>query len=169
MSLIKQNIARLGELKQVLQAMNNESYTELRALLSGASVGQHIRHIIEFYICLQKGWSVGQVCYDSRQRDGRIENDVVYSEIVLDQILKFLGNCPTDKPLDLKGNYSPDNTTFKLFKSSFYRELAYALDHTVHHLAIVRIALSEHGEDKVLTKDFGVAPSTIRYRRQNIS
>ena len=46
------NQAILSQLSDLLNAISPESYTAPLLLLHGSSVGQHVRHTIEFYQCL---------------------------------------------------------------------------------------------------------------------
>ena len=49
-------------------------------------------------------------------------------------------------------------------KSSFERELLYCLDHAIHHQALIKIGLKELHLSHLVSPDFGVAYSTLRYR-----
>ncbi len=42
----KQNLL---ELKELLQKLSEEQYSRPSEILSGASIGQHLRHVLEFY------------------------------------------------------------------------------------------------------------------------
>ena len=50
--------------------------------------------------------------------------------------------------------------------SSIGRELMYAYDHAIHHLAMVKIGMNVHYPEVSINKDLGVAPSTLKYRKQ---
>jgi len=166
MTLIHHNINKLEEIKYLLQQLPQNLYTEPKEILSGATIGQHFRHILEFYICLEKGVQTGIVSYDERERNVLIETNLAHAVNCIERLIHFLTSLKNDCSLEMKANYSNSPDKPAIIQSSLYRELAYALDHTVHHLAIVRIALSE-GKDMVeVDSNFGVAPSTIRYREQ---
>jgi hypothetical protein len=49
-------------------------------------------------------------------------------------------------------------------RSTIGRELVYNIEHTIHHLAIVKIALKVIIPSMEIPEHFGVAPSTIRHR-----
>jgi hypothetical protein len=48
--------------------------------------------------------------------------------------------------------------------SSARRELQFLLSHTVHHYALIAMICRQYGVG--VEEDFGVAPSTLKYRRQ---
>ena len=166
MTLIHHNIKKLEEIKSLLLQFSEELYTAPRGILSEATIGQHFRHILEFYICLEKGSKTGIVSYDERERNVLLENDMEYVMKSIGKLIQFLSSLKNDCSLKMKANYSDANEELTIIQTSLYRELAYALDHTVHHLAIVKIALSEEVESVHVDSNFGVAPSTIRYRDQ---
>lgn len=62
-------------LNNVLNQLTNEQYQQPCKALSNATIGQHVRHILELYTCLYTGYQTGIVNYDNRQRDTRIEQD----------------------------------------------------------------------------------------------
>lgn len=163
MQLTKHNIETLIDVETSINILNEQEFTTPIDLLSGSSIGQHIRHIIEFYDCIFKPDSGSVISYDNRKRDVRIETDPYFALQKTDEIKKHLGQITEDKKLIFVGNYSTNEQSKTVFPTSLYRELAYALDHTIHHLAIVKIGLSVL--NKQVHENFGVAPSTIRNRK----
>lgn len=163
MSLIYHNITKLTELKKLTKELSPVVYVRKNSLLSGATIGQHFRHIIEFYNCIQNGHNQNFVCYDDRKRDELIETEQEYAINKIHEAIFFLNSIKKDKSIDMHVNYSVDKNEKITVSTSLFRELAYALDHTIHHLAIVKIALQE--EEIELSNDFGVAPSTLIYQK----
>ena len=51
--------------------------------------------------------------------------------------------------------------------TSFDREEIYLVEHSIHHFALIRIALKTYFSSIKIDDNFGVAPSTIAYRLQN--
>ena len=49
--------------------------------------------------------------------------------------------------------------------TNYYREIAYNLEHTIHHMALIRVGLRELG-DIAVDDSYGVASSTLKYRKQ---
>ena len=52
------------ELVQLTEKISEEDYSMARTELQGASVGQHVRHMIEMLECLERGYDLGEVNYD---------------------------------------------------------------------------------------------------------
>ena len=163
MSLVIQNLERLREIRVLIKRLPKKLYSKKLDILNGASVGQHLRHIIEFYLCIIKGLKDGKVSYDRRERDVLIEDHGFYAISALDKIIRFLKLTNGDRALVLTANYNHSLEETSYLHTSLFRELAYALDHAVHHMAIVKIALLE--EDFAVDDNLGVASSTIRNRR----
>lgn len=167
MSLIHHNVKKLEEINILLEKLPEELFIRPKEVLSGSSIGQHFRHILEFYICLIKGLDTGIISYDSRERNIEIETDKNTASKIIMEIIYFFNSVQCNRNLIFSASYSSisgePNTEIS---TTLYREFAYALDHTIHHLAIVKIALSEEKETAIISKNLGVAPSTIRYRDQ---
>ena len=166
MTLIKINKQKLEDLSQFIEALPSYLYTESKELLNGASIGQHFRHIIEFYSTIEKGLDSNIISYDDRERNTNIENDIEYALKKINDLVLFLSKIKEDKKITLKADYSTDSDKSTFIQSTLFRELAYAHDHTVHHLAIIKIALIENKDSINVDPNFGVAPSTIRYKKQ---
>lgn len=165
MSIANQNVAKLIEMKNLLSKLPKSMYIKPKNILSGSSIGQHFRHIVEFYLCLEKGIGQNKVCYDDRKRDFLLESNITYTLNILDYLITLFTKSIEDKALILMANHDTDENEYSEIHTSLYREMTYALDHTIHHLAIIKIALLDEKDFEDLDENFGVAPSTIRYRK----
>ena len=151
----------LTKLIQVLQDLpDNGTYQYPVSLLSGASIGQHTRHIIELYQCLLNGYALGIINYDNRKRDHLLETN---REAAIEALLIIAAaiNQP-DKELIIQYDSLESG---QLIKSNYYREVYYNLEHCIHHQALIKVGLVTIGLDAV-PEQFGVAPATIQYRKQ---
>ena len=150
-----------GQLEDVLVQLTPEQYTTPCKNLFQSSLGQHVRHIIELFQGLQNGYASGNINYEKRKRDVRIETEKTTAIQQLQHIAKQL-NQP-DKTLTLEANYNEQSAESILVSSNYYRELLYNLEHAVHHMALIRVGLQEVANVQ-LPDSFGVASSTVKHR-----
>ena len=165
MLLIKECVNCLTTTHAYLQVLSSEEYQQPLDLLSAASIGQHTRHFIEFFQCLLQQLPAGEVNYDARIRDQEIEQEPKCALLAIDRICQQLENCDLDQQMQLSACYSQTVTV----TSNVARELVYNLEHTIHHLAIIRIGLAILRPDLELPKSFGIAASTTKYREGQLS
>lgn len=157
-------IQNLNDIRSLLSALTDKQYQYSSEILSGASIGQHVRHILEFYICLEQGLDTGKLNYDSRKRDIELENHAKSGIKAIDHIKATLANFRNDLQLILEGNFSQQEGSSLNITSSLYRELAYCLEHAIHHQALIKIGLKELNQEHLMDDWFGTAPATIRFR-----
>jgi hypothetical protein len=154
-SAIKENLTCLI---QLLNQLDGKQYIKPCKVLSNASIGEHTRHIIEMFQCLMAQYETGIVDYDKRERNIAIQSNVYVAvnsiEIIQNQLHK------ENKPLDIACAFEQ-----KAILSNYERELLYNLEHAIHHEALIKVGLYEF-ENIKLPENFGVAPSTIAFRKQ---
>lgn len=163
MKLVDSTQKMLSELSEHIQHISAEEYTRPAYYLSNSTIGQHVRHTIELFQCLLSGYETGEVNYDHRKRDITIETEKQTAVNLLSEIMDGLNIL--DKPLVLKANYSNSDEEVHLIHTNYFRELAYNMEHTVHHMALIKVGLMEVSSVKP-SEEFGVASSTIRYRNE---
>jgi len=144
----------------MLEVLPEGIYDRPSMLLSQATIGQHTRHTLEMYQCLLRGYDAGVVEYDRRDRDRRIETDIAFATRAITEIIEALER--ENKPLQVHSEI--DEREF-ILQSNYEREIMYNLDHSIHHMALIKVAVIEM-TDIVLPKEFGVAPTTLQYRTQ---
>ena len=155
----------LEQLVELINKLDNEQFARPLSVLSGNTIGKHIRHIIELYEQLLLGYDSGVINYDRRKRDLQTETETNYAIDKLKQI-NLAAENKSDKPIQLMLDYSINCQVNDMVDSSYKRELAYNIEHAIHHMAIIKIAIENSYSDIVLDKAFGVAPSTIRFQRE---
>ena len=155
----------LSEIKHLCERLPPRDFSRPLEILSGSSLGQHIRHIVELYQAVEKSRSSGIINYDQRKRNPAIEADPIVAAQVISMILEFLQDIPQDKAMILMGDFGKDEDDSIQIKTSLFRELAYNLEHAIHHQALIKIGLIQLGLAHLIDDDFGVAPATIRYRK----
>jgi uncharacterized damage-inducible protein DinB len=157
----------LYQLREFLENISNDHYTAKPEILSGASIGQHIRHILEFYLLLVSGSFSGTISYDKRKRDIRIEEDTRFAIQTIDRLHSGIDTLDEKYQVKLKADYSNGEKSQKLIDSSVGRELAYCIEHSIHHQALIKAGLIAIGLNNIISEDFGVAYSTIRYKKNS--
>lgn len=146
------------EIIEVLQRLDDFSYTKPFPMLSNATIGAHTRHIIEMYQSLIHSYEIGILNYDNRARNKTIETDRVYA---IEQIQKLLATI--EKPnKTLVIQQGTTETTLEI-ETNYERELLYNLEHSIHHQALIKVALLQLQSFEI-PENFGVAQSTIVYR-----
>lgn len=145
------------------ESLNQDQYSYKSELLNGASIGEHLRHSYEFYVCLVKRENPTIINYDERKRDARIETDLAYAVEQMQSLKTHLKPIKNDVPLKL----SSKEANAQMVSTSLERELVYCLDHAIHHQALIKIGLKELNLYHLVNENFGVAYSTIRFRMRN--
>lgn len=162
-SYCQQNLLQLSVL---LKAIKPETYVAKLPILSGNSIGQHVRHMLEFYQCLFNQSGSGMVNYDLRKRDLILEEDPNIAIGVIEHLISELNarSIRADK-LVLENDFS-DNGKPEMdrISTSYERELAYCLEHAIHHQALIKVGLHVLELKHLAEQSFGVAPATIRYQ-----
>ena len=151
------------QLADTLQQLSSQEYVKPCNTLFNNTIGQHVRHIIELFQCLENGYDVNLVNYEKRPRDIAIETDKDFASQLLQDIFRKLGR--PNKELVLQASYDEHSTEAIAITTNYYREIAYNLEHTIHHMALIRVGITEVSEIQ-LSDDFGVASSTVKYRKQ---
>lgn len=153
----------LSQLADLIQQISDADYRGPVAALGNSTIGQHMRHTLEFFICLEKGFHLGVVNYDKRDHDKLIEEDKFIALSAIDRILSFVSAQQQDHPLHLEVGYERGSEDCIQIQTNFFRELTYNIEHAVHHMAIMKIGIREVANYVKLPADFGIAVSTLRY------
>ncbi|MEM1136390.1 MAG: DinB family protein [Bacteroidota bacterium] len=153
----------LKQLSALIKVLNDQQFTASSKLLTGSSIGKHIRHIIEFYDILIHSYYTGNVDYDAREHDGLLEKERLRALFKVEEIKAGLDKITEDFPLQMHASFSTNDMEKSIINSSVKRELAFNLEHAIHHMAIVKMVILSIYPEVVLPKNFGVAYSTIRY------
>ncbi|MEM6764195.1 MAG: DinB family protein [Bacteroidota bacterium] len=162
--IIQACTATLSQTHFYLEKLDPEQYADKLTIFSGSSIGQHTRHVIEFYQCLLHQLPQGVINYDKRIREKKIETDPTFTSEVVDGLLVELRSLSPDQNLILETRLTAEEDSYSLVPTSLERELIYNLEHTIHHMAVVRIGLLYLQPQLEIPADFGFAPSTINYQ-----
>jgi len=151
---------QLKSLKDLLVLLTDEQYSYKNVFLGNASIGGHSRHIIELLKCAAEGYKSGTVDYLNRVRNLLLEEDRHIAIRELENLQLQIRKKDKEMKLIVEGDQS---TGVNAVTTTYFREIVYNTEHTIHHLALIRVALREMKLD-IVGDDFGIAYSTLKYR-----
>ena len=155
----------LSQLESTLNQISDHDFSKPSILLGNSTMGQHLRHTLEFFICLESGFEKGIVNYDKRAHDKLIESDKFIALSTIQRIKAFILSKNQDQPLKLEVGYEMHSEECVSIETNYFRELTYNIEHAVHHMAIMKIGIREVADYVILPPDFGIAVSTIRHQQ----
>lgn len=148
----------------ILDKITDEDYSEGLDVFNGSTVGQHFRHILDFYNCVLIGAEHGELNYANRDRSPSIERNTSLAKDAFLELQHKIDTISDSTKLKVMTDFHNENNQQDVWvDSSVGRELMYAYDHAVHHLAIIKIGIRENFNYANMDESIGVAPSTIRH------
>jgi uncharacterized damage-inducible protein DinB len=161
---IKANSHQVRQGIRLLERLTNDQYTLPVAELGGQRIGPQFRHILDHYESFLNGLWRFEIDYEKRARAPQLESNRANAiakcrelEIQLDR-LDWLE--PTQPLVVNREEAASDSWA----DSSAARELQYLLSHTIHHYALIAMLSRRLGVEP--DEEFGLAPSTQRYRQR---
>jgi hypothetical protein len=149
----------------LLFKLSDRTYSQFLDAPYGASIGGHYRHVLEHFQCVVRSIRAGEINYDGRERNPRLETEVTYAAIATCDVLRATKNYDDgilNRASKVVNSVSFGSSEPSMIDTNVGRELAYCIGHAIHHYAIVRLICSQLGID--VPKEFGVAPSTLKYK-----
>ena len=150
----------LEETVNVIKQLETNEYTRELAVLNGNTIGRHIRHILDLFECLIESCKHSELNYDLRKRNPEIENSIKSAISKINRIAEEIEELNLRQKLKLTQTI---NNSLCEFETEVGRELLYNLQHTVHHLTIIRIGIEQNFPLTQIPINFGVAYSTRQY------
>lgn len=163
--LIADNVSMIEQGVRLVGALPVAVFTSRSEQTLGASIGGHLRHNLDHYACFLRGLAAGRIDYDDRERAVDIETSPAAAVAALE---RAGGNFRHLRASDLNRDIAVRMDTGESddrpwTRSSVRRELQFLLSHTVHHYALIAMICRMHAQP--IDEDFGVAPSTLKFRR----
>jgi uncharacterized damage-inducible protein DinB len=154
----------LSQLDALICGISDEDFAKPSTALGGSTIGQHIRHTLEFFACLERGFHDGIISYDRRAHDKALETDRSLAMNSIRGIQDFVRHKLNNRSLILEAGYLRDSDASCSIPTTCQRELAYTIEHAIHHMAIIKIGLREVAPYLSIVENFGVAASTSRHK-----
>ncbi len=162
---IRDNLLALEQGAQLLDRLDDAAYRRAMQPVFGSSIGAHMRHNLDHYACLLDGIKSGAVDYGARERKLETEQDRAAARHEFARIARALAalDAGAARQATLRVRREADENA-EAVASSLERELDFLMSHTIHHYAIVAILCRLQAIE--IPDDFGVAPSTLRFRER---
>lgn len=151
---------QLSSLQNLIESLDNMQFTTKVQHLGNSSIGSHTRHIIELLQCAIDGHQAGYVDYINRKRNLDLETNKEIALSVLASLEQYY-QLP-DKKLNLAIDCIEESEE-PIVTTTYFREIVYNIEHIIHHLALIKVALIEF-KLNLVDNNFGMAYSTIKYQ-----
>lgn len=164
---VRDNLEALAQGRDLLAALGTAAYVRREPACFNSSIGGHMRHVIEHYESFLQARCGAEIDYEARARDVRIENEPEHAVMRLEQLREELSTLTDDfleSTVAVRSEMAGREDAAAWNQSSVGRELEFLLSHTIHHYALIAVVCGLGG--KPTPVDFGVAPSTLRFRRR---
>jgi hypothetical protein len=149
---------RCEDLVGAVMGLSNKEPSELYLV-----IGPHLRHCLDHFTNLLRGLPAGEVDYDARDRDARVEQrPEVFQKLLEDTIAQLEATDGDDlqRPIRVLQQSASEHPSQPV-KSNLERELVFLSSHTIHHLALMVHLAKAHGV--AMPEELGVAFSTAAY------
>jgi hypothetical protein len=158
---IRNDIIRIYKL---VTSLDQTHYVQPVAAMLGSTIGEHVAQILEFYSCILQTSNENLIIYAHREQNPEVETNPDAAILLIHGLLKNLNAIVVDKKVLVQKNYSEHDGEEVYLSSSLFRELAHALDHSVHHQAIVTIALTAKTRQSEELSGFTAAHEILRLK-----
>lgn len=160
----RQSVSVLRQGREALSMLKVSDYTIRSPAFYNASVGGHMRHILDHYQRVVYSHQNPSLVlnYDERKRDTLVETSVQASLDSIDDMIKTIPSLDMTRSVEV--SFMGDDKTFEAYTtpSSVERELSFVAHHGVHHLATIKLIMSSLGYTFDASSTIGVAVSTVK-------
>ena len=166
--LIEALTSTLARTKYILNTLTDEQLTNSSISPYYSCIGTHIRHVLDFYRCIDQGLESNEVDLTARNRNSEIERSCAAAIQELDSVLERLENWRHDEPdrrimvIDDLGNGKQH------IEYTFASLAAQANSHTIHHYALINYMMDKIGV-RLDDLSFGYNPSTPKPGEINLA
>lgn len=156
-------LALSRQIDRLLGTLPDSAYTARLDALDGHTLGQHLRHAVEFLECLHDGIPAAQVDYASRCRNPLYEQSPRHMAEAFRRFAENLLRTDPCMPLRVRADFG--EACRPEYLSTAGREMMFAHDHTIHHLALIKAALRCCYPEVQTDAALGLSPSTLRAKQ----
>jgi uncharacterized damage-inducible protein DinB len=163
--IIAAAIAILEQGEDLLQSVSSEEFGRRNPQIFNGSIGGHYRHCLDHFSSWLRGFGAGEVNYDHRERDPRIETEPEFALCATRETRDALQRVRAEglaRPVMACCEVSYEHGDSPRTASSYSREMVYVVAHAIHHYALISVMARLMGVS--LPVHFGVAPSTVAHQ-----
>jgi len=153
----------LENARQIIDLCRDQQYT---SMIGEASIGKHMRHLLEFFQSLEDGFASSEVNHEARKRNTDYENSRRNAFKALSKSIQNIKEKIMTEDLDQEVVFMQTlNITGRRISASttIGREIMAVCDHVIHHFASIKMMAVQLGI--TLPKYFGVSTATIHHKR----
>lgn len=135
-----------------------------------ASIGGHYRHVLDHFVCILAGVAAGNIDYDARSRSKVVETSLTDARLVTAELLAAIRDLPATtwaRPCTVTYSVGYSDPLPESLRSTFGRELGFAVGHAIHHYAIIRLLCVQWSVEVPVA--FGIAPSTLNHQASHLA
>lgn len=165
--VIDSSIEVFDQLSNFIESIDDQTYQQYSRPLFDSSIGQHLRHILDIYQALIRNKQDNIIDYDIRLRGIPLETDRCDALTTLKAVREWLTELTPDdmrRSISISTEVAISEQHSALFQTSFGRELFFASNHTIHHLALMVTLAKVLGCQ--VSNGYGVAPATATFIRE---
>ena len=136
-----------------LDSMGDEVYARPLPVDCAASIGKHYRHVLDHFLCLAEGIRTGEVNYDQRDRDPRLESSVAASRLVTEGLIRQFGSLSYEslrRECTVTYSVAYGENDLEGAPSNIAREIMFCVGHAIHHYAILKTPVCRSRSDATL-------------------
>ena len=156
--------ALLEQLRGVIMDMPLSMYRARPAVRVSGSIGEHVRHCLDHVSALVAAMYGDELSYDRRSRGTTVENERGSAAAEISRLVSRLEGqiaIRLDRPVTLWSLLEANGAAVAI-RTTVGREIAFVIQHTIHHCALIAVLLEWQGID--VPAGFGLAPSTAKAR-----
>ena len=156
----------LDDMCSMIEGIDDGVYAAPARGRSSGGIGGHVRHCLDHVDALVAAAGTGLCAYDRRTRGTALETSrwAALQRIgVLQAALSGVDRDLLDAPVDVETQIDTDGSMLVTL-STFGREFAFVMSHTIHHHAILAQLLEARGLR--IGPRFGLAPATPSHEDQ---
>ena len=127
----------------------------------GASIGEHYRHVVQHFEGVIRSIHSGEINYEARERNHRLETDVTFAAIATCDVLRAIKKYDTatlNRACAVVSTLRDPASRPLFVETTVGRELAYCIGNAIHHYTTVRQICGQIGVE--VPPEFAIARSS---------